>query len=103
MSEQNHYIVLEIDKSADQDTIKRAFRKLSILYHPDKTGNDPVLTEKFIAVKLAYEVLSNPEKRKRYNDILEGRAQPDQRTTFSSPTEPPIVTRIIKIFDNLEF
>ena len=58
-----YYDLLGVGKSATQDEIKKAFRKLAIKLHPDK-GGDP---EKFKEVSVAYEVLGDPEKRKMYD------------------------------------
>ncbi|KAF8589816.1 DnaJ-domain-containing protein [Ramaria rubella] len=60
------YKVLDIHKSADDATIKKAYRKLSRRYHPDK-NKDPGADEKFVEVARAYEVLSDPQKRGIYD------------------------------------
>merc|ERR1719355_438936 len=57
------YKVLEVDKRASEADIKKAYRKLAVKHHPDK-GGDP---EKFKDITRAYEVLSDDEKRKRYD------------------------------------
>jgi len=67
MSKQvDYYKVLSVSKEASQDEIKRAYRKLAAQYHPDR-NKDPQAEEKFKEVGEAYEVLSNPEKRKMYD------------------------------------
>lgn len=65
----NHYNTLEILPTANTDEIKKAFRILAIKYHPDKTQGDEYFKQKFIAVREAYEILSNADKRIEY-DIL---------------------------------
>jgi curved DNA-binding protein CbpA len=63
----DHYKILEISPSAKPDEIKRAYRSLSLKYHPDKNGGDRLMAEKFLAVKDAYELLSDESKRLIYD------------------------------------
>jgi molecular chaperone DnaJ len=63
----DYYEVLEVPKTASQDEIKRAYRKLARKYHPDAHPDDPKAEEKFKEVSSAYEVLSDAEKRKMYD------------------------------------
>ncbi|MBR6633886.1 MAG: molecular chaperone DnaJ [Clostridia bacterium] len=63
----DYYEVLGLDKSADADTIKKAYRKLAKKYHPDINPDDKSAEEKFKEVNEAYEVLSDPEKKKLYD------------------------------------
>jgi DnaJ-class molecular chaperone len=58
---------LELDSSAEEGDIKKAFRKLSVKYHPDKTRNKPELSARFPAIREAYDVLSNLEHRAVYD------------------------------------
>lgn len=68
MAKRDYYEVLGLDKAASADDIKRSFRKLATKYHPDKNPeNKKEAEEKFKEVAEAYEVLSDPEKRERYN------------------------------------
>lgn len=67
MSKRDYYEILGLSKSASEDEIKKAYRKLAIKYHPDKNPDDKAAEEKFKEAAEAYEVLSNPEKRQRYN------------------------------------
>jgi len=69
MEFQDYYKTLEVSKSASQDEIKKAYRKLARLYHPDKNPNDKVAEEKFKRISEAYEVLSDPDKRKQYDQL----------------------------------
>ena len=67
MSKRDYYEILGVSKNAGDDEIKKAYRKLAIKYHPDKNPDDKAAEEKFKEAAEAYEVLSNPEKRQRYN------------------------------------
>jgi DnaJ-class molecular chaperone len=61
------YDILEVPETASQDEIKKAYRKLSMIHHPDKNGNSQESTEKFQKISEAYEVLGTPEKKKEYD------------------------------------
>jgi len=63
----NLYEVLGLEKSASQEEIKRAFRKLAKEYHPDRHPDNPEAEDKFKEISSAYEVLGDPTKRKRYD------------------------------------
>ncbi len=67
MSKRDYYEILEVDKNADADTLKKAYRKKAIEYHPDKNPGNKEAEEKFKEAAEAYEVLSNPDKRARYD------------------------------------
>ena len=63
----DYYEVLGVSKSATEGDIKKAYRKLALQYHPDKNPDDKAAEEKFKEAAEAYEVLSNQEKRARYD------------------------------------
>jgi molecular chaperone DnaJ len=63
----DYYEVLGVEKNADADTIKKAYRKAAIKYHPDKNPGDKDAEEKFKEAAEAYDVLSNEDKRARYD------------------------------------
>lgn len=65
--EQDYYNILGVDKNAPADQIKKAYRKLALKYHPDKTKGDKALEDKFKKISEAYAVLSDPEKKKQYD------------------------------------
>jgi molecular chaperone DnaJ len=67
MSKRDYYEILEVGKNASAEEIKKAYRKKAIQYHPDKNPGDKASEEKFKESAEAYEVLSNPEKKKRYD------------------------------------
>ncbi len=65
----DYYEVLEVAKTATADEIKKAYRKKAIQYHPDKNPGDKEAEEKFKEAAEAYEVLSDPQKRQRYDQF----------------------------------
>jgi|688.fasta_scaffold17134_10 molecular chaperone DnaJ len=67
MATRDPYAVLGLSKSASADDIKSAFRKLARQYHPDVNPNNPEAEEKFKEVQQAYEILSDPDKRARFD------------------------------------
>ena len=69
MEKRDYYEVLGVSKSADATEIKKAYRKLALKYHPDKNPGDKEAEEKFKEAAEAYDVLSNEEKRRRYDQF----------------------------------
>ena len=67
MIEIDYYELLEIEKTSDKATIKKAYRKLAMQYHPDKNPNDKEAEEKFKTINEAYQVLSDDDKRALYD------------------------------------
>ena len=65
----DYYKILNIEKTASQDEVKKAYRKLSMIHHPDRQGGNE---EKFKEINKAYEVLSDPEERKKYDSPFNG-------------------------------
>jgi curved DNA-binding protein len=83
MNYKDYYKLLGVAKSATPEEIKKAYRKLALKYHPDKAKGDKAAEEKFKDINEANEVLSDPEKRKKYDQFgedwkhyQEGGAQP---------------------------
>ena len=67
MEYKDYYEVLGVDRSASQDAIKKAYRTLARKHHPDTNQGDPASEAKFREINEAYEVLSDPEKREKYD------------------------------------
>jgi molecular chaperone DnaJ len=65
----DYYQILGVSEKADASEIKRAYRKLAKQYHPDANADDPKAAERFKEVGEAYAVLSDPEKRKQYDQM----------------------------------
>ena len=69
MEKRDYYEVLGVERNATADEIKKAYRKKAIQYHPDKNPGDKTAEEKFKEAAEAYDVLSNPDKRARYDQF----------------------------------
>lgn len=67
MAEKDYYSILGVSKTATEDEIKKAYRKLAMKYHPDKTKGDKASEDKFKQISEAYAVLSDKEKRQQYD------------------------------------
>jgi len=65
----DYYEVLGVNKNSSADDIKKAYRKLALQYHPDRNPGDKVAEEKFKEAAEAYDVLSNPDKKARYDQF----------------------------------
>jgi DnaJ-class molecular chaperone len=65
----DHYATLGVSRTASEDEIQKAYRKMARKYHPDMNPDDATAKKKFQEVQAAYEVLSDPDKRKRYDQF----------------------------------
>jgi len=79
MEYKDYYKILGVERSAGKDEIKRSYRKLALKYHPDRNPGDKQAEEKFKEINEAYQVLSDPEKRARYDQIGESYTRWRQR------------------------
>ena len=88
----NHYIILGIPKNASQEEIRKAFRKLSAKFHPDINGGDKYFSNMFIQVRQAYEILSDPASKAKYDlDLFESEKKgTNKQRTENSNFEPVI-------------
>ena len=82
MNKRDYYEVMEVAKTANEEEIKKSYRKLAVQYHPDKNPDDKTAEEKFKELGEAYEVLSDPQKRAAYDQMghaaFDTRAMADQ-------------------------
>jgi curved DNA-binding protein len=78
MQYQDYYQTLGVDRDADEATIKKAYRKLAMQYHPDRNPGDKIAEESFKQVNEAYQVLSDPQKRARFDQLGQSYAQWEQ-------------------------
>ena len=78
MDYKDYYKLLGVDKKASQDEIKKAYRILAVKHHPDKNPDNKVAEEQFKLANEANEVLGNPEKRKKYDELGENWQQYEQ-------------------------
>ena len=67
----DYYKILGVDRNIPQDQVREAYRKRAKLFHPDLHPNDPKAKAKFQALNEAYDVISDPEKRKKYDQYGE--------------------------------
>lgn len=80
MAKRDYYEVLGVEKNASEAEVKKAFRRLARQYHPDVNQGDKTAEEKFKEINEAYEILSDPDKRKRYDQF--GHAGNDPNAGF---------------------
>jgi len=79
MEYKDYYKILGVDRKASKDEIKRAYRKLALKHHPDHNPNDKQAEEKFKEINEANQVLSDPQKRARYDQLGESYSRWQQR------------------------
>jgi len=90
MPERDYYKVLGLSRTASADEVKRAYRKLAKKYHPDRNPDDKAAETRFKEVQSAYEVLSDPQKRKAYDQF--GHAGPAGQGWRAGPAGPHVYT-----------
>jgi len=69
MSKRDYYEILGVTKSSSEAEVKKAYRQMALKYHPDKNPGDKASEEKFKEAAEAYEVLSTPDKKSRYDQF----------------------------------
>ena len=79
MDYKDYYKILGVDRKASGDEIRRAYRKLALKYHPDRNPDNKQAEDKFKAINEAYQVLSEPQKRTRYDQLGESYTSWQQR------------------------
>ncbi len=85
---EDYYSLLEIDKNATEDEIRKSYKKLALKYHPDKNPNNPEAEDRFKLIAEAYATLSDPQKRRTY-DMFGGDSTDDYNSDFSgTPFNP---------------
>ena len=77
MAKRDYYEILGVERSATEEEIKKAYRKLAMKHHPDRNPDDKGAEEKFKEAKQAYEILSDSDKRAAYDQF--GHAGVDQQ------------------------
>jgi curved DNA-binding protein len=87
MEYKDYYKVLGVDKKASQDEIKKAYRKQALKYHPDKNPGNRTAEERFKLINEAHEVVGDPDKRKKYNQLGENwqRYKDSGNNNFNNP------------------
>lgn len=89
---QDYYKILQVDPSAEHEAIEAVYKRLSRKYHPDTNHGNPTAHKKMIDLNEAYEVLGNPERRKRYDEEWRRRRGRGEKKDASSPPKPkPVV------------
>ena len=78
MSKRDYYEVLGVEKGADDKEIKKAYKRLAMKYHPDRTQGDKAMEEKFKEVQEAYEILSDDQKRAAYDNYGHAGVDPNR-------------------------
>ena len=82
----DYYEVLGLQKGASEDEIKKAFRKMAMKYHPDKNPGNKEAEEKFKEVNEAYSVLSDPDKKSKYDRFGHAGVDPNGMGGAGFPT-----------------
>lgn len=99
MSKRDYYEVLGVDKSASADQLKSAYRKIAMKYHPDRNPGDKEAEEKFKEAAEAYDVLSNPDKKARYDQF--GHAGLDGQGGFGGGAQGMNMNDIFSMFGDI--
>lgn len=85
----NHYKILGVSEYSSKSDIKKAYRKLSKIYHPDRGVNN---SEKFIQINNSYQILINDYKRAEFDNLLKSYRFKNQNTNYNKENIPPKYT-----------
>lgn len=96
MPSKDYYKILDITPAASVADVKKSFRRLALLYHPDKNFGSTLHEAKFKEIKEAYEVLSNSTRRMEYNRQQYNR-QPERKSAYRQPVAETILNQIIEL------
>ncbi|MDR2341462.1 MAG: molecular chaperone DnaJ [Campylobacteraceae bacterium] len=96
-----YYEILEIDKNADNETVKKAYRKLALKYHPDRNQGDKEAEEKFKQINEAYQVLSDANKREIYDRYGKNGLDRQGFSHFSEQNYEDIMGDLGSIFESV--
>ncbi|MEP7322614.1 MAG: molecular chaperone DnaJ [Saprospiraceae bacterium] len=83
MSKRDYYEILEVDKNADETSVKKSYRKIAMKYHPDRNPGDKSAEDKFKEAAEAYGILSDPDKKARYDRYGHAGVDPNNGGGFS--------------------
>ena len=99
LTEKDFYRVLGVDRTADENAIKKAYRRLALKYHPDKAGSSVEAVDKFQSIQKAYEVLSDEKKRKIYDQYGEkGMMMLQSMNAYAPFVDPEMILAIHWVF-----
>ena len=87
----DHYSTLGVSKNATDDEIKKAYRQMTLKYHPDRNQDDPGAADQFKKIAAAYEVLSDSKKKAEYDGAAQ-KASHDWNYTFNDDFTPFQIT-----------